>query len=149
MSEFFQRYVDELISDPAFRERHPHFHVRLIPIDELSHVVVDGLQGRDLRDYNKALEALLRGDAVSRVTVDIIEDAELVALSSGDPVLQAARDAGVTELYARLRYFARDVEGAWWTAEDRAGAGTTPTLDLLITEDEEVLISEDGIEFVA
>lgn len=148
MSEFFQRYVDELLDDEEFRARHPHFHVRLIPTAELAFVEVPTLTGKALREYNKTLAALLRGDRAGRLTVDIIEDADTLALASGDPILQAARDAGVDEVWARLRYDSREVAGAWWSGAGVPGATNTTTLELLLTEDGESIVSEDDIALV-
>jgi hypothetical protein len=148
MSEFFRRYVDELIADEEFRLRHPHFHVRLFPIDELAHIVVGALTGRDLRQYNKSLAALLRGDPVDRITVDVIASIDEPALAAGGPVLQAARDAGVSELWARIRYVSRTVDGVWWSGSG-LGPSNAPDLQLLTTEDENPITTEGGDEFVA
>lgn len=148
MSEFFSRYVDELLSDPDFRARHPHFHVRLFPVAELAHVIVEP-EGSALVQYSKALAALLRGDPVPRIKVDIADDVALPALVSGDPVLQAARDAGVDELWADIRYLSRDAEGVWWSANGPGASSQAPTLDFILNEDGEVILAEDGVELVS
>jgi hypothetical protein len=149
MSDFFRRYIDELLSDATFSARHPHFHVRLFPIDELAHITVGTLEGRDLRKYNKSLAALLRGDPVDRITVDIVSSVLEPVLSAGAPVLQAARDAGKTELWARVRYVSRTVERVWWNSPGVSGAGNIPELEVLITEDEDPILTEDGDELAA
>jgi len=149
MSEFFRRYVDNILGDEDFRARHPHFHIALLPIDELAHIDSVPLEGSDLRKYNKALAALLRGDSVERITVDIVSADAGLALAAGGPVLQAARDAGVGELWARVRYLSREVDSVWWTALGLPGAEVAPALQLLTTEGGDPLTAEDGDELVA
>lgn len=142
MSEFFRSYVDELISDPEFRARHPHFHVRMIPIDELSFVTVGELEGSALRLYNKTLDALLNGGHVERIIIELVDESSTPTLAAGEPILKAARDAGATELMATVRYYSRDVDPIWW---DRSHL---PTLDVITTDDDVPITTDDDIELM-
>jgi hypothetical protein len=149
MSDFFRRYVDELLADEAFRARHPHFHVRLFLVADLDHVEIGTLTGRDLREYNKALAALVAGNQIKRITVDLIEDETTATLSAGEPILLAARDAGETELWARVRYDSRAVVGAWWSGAGVPGATNAPGLQLILNEASEIITAEDDIELAS
>lgn len=142
MSEFYRRYVDDLINDPAFRDRHPHFHVRLIPIDELDFVNIGGLEGAALRQYTEALVALQRGGQVGRITIELSADSATPTLAAGEPILKAAREVGVSELMATVRYESRAVPSAWWDPS------LLPTLDALTTDDDMALTTDDDIELM-
>jgi hypothetical protein len=141
-SDFQRRYIDELISDPAFRARHPNFHVRLFPIDELAHVYVQELQGSALRLYNKTLAALLRGDQTERLIVELSDESGTPTLAAGEPILQAARDAGATEIMARVRYVSREVVPVWWRSSHE------PTLEVITTDDDDAILTDDDIELM-
>jgi hypothetical protein len=142
MSEFFRRYVEELIAEPEFRDRHPHFHVRLIPIDALDFVNVGELEDRALRQYNDALAAFESGGQVDRITIELSIESATPTLAAGDPILKAAREAGVSELMANVRYESKDVPSAWWDPSH------LPTLDAITTDDDVALVTDDDIELM-
>ncbi len=144
--DFFRRFISDISDDTAFTDRHPHFHVRLIPVAALESVEIDEFSGRDLRRYNKALAALLRGDQVDRIVVDVVSPGGGFELDDGAPILQAARDAGTEELRALIRYVSRPVERAWWGSPDVPAELTVATE--LLTEDEDPILTEDSQELV-
>ena len=142
MSETFSRYIDELIEDPVFRKRHPHFHVRLFPIADLDFVYVHSLEGSALRLYNKTYEQLLSGALPKQLTIELSDESATPTLAAGDPILQAARDAGFTEMMARVRYVSREIEPVWWRESN------APTLDAITTEDDVAITTDDDIELM-
>lgn len=142
MSDFFRRYIEEVLEDQEFIERHPHLHVRLVPVEALESVDIGELEGAELQEYDKASAAVLRGDPVPRLVVDVVDGG--VFLAEGAPVLQAARDEGIAELWARIRYESRDVDGVWWTQS----AQSELPLDSLLTEDGDELTTESDVALV-
>ncbi len=141
-ANYQRRYIDELIGDPVFRARHPGFHVRLFPISELAHVNINDLSDRDLRIYNKALASLLRGEQTTRIVVELSDESGTPTLAGGDPILLAARDAGVTELMATLRYTSREVVPVWWDSSNEE------TLEVITTDDDDAIRTDDDLELM-
>jgi hypothetical protein len=62
MSEFFRLFVAEILSSSAFRDRHPHFHRRWVPLEDLEHVTLPELTASELAEQAKYERAIAAGD---------------------------------------------------------------------------------------
>ena len=145
MFEFFHRYVAEILGDAAFRLRHPHFHRRVIDVELLDHIDIPTLSEADAAKQAKYAAAFAAGDRVPPFAVQILADSSTLVFDGPVSVLAAARAAGVVEHMARIAYDSTLVSDAFWNSRSAERA----TAQLLITEDGESLISENGVEYVA
>jgi hypothetical protein len=149
VSDFFERYVDPLIEDAAFRLRHPHFHRREIELTLLDHVELGTLEGADATKQAKYEAAFAAGSRVPPLEVQILADSATLIFDGPDAVLAAARAFGATLHMARIAYDSTLTSQAFWNGSSGLASAAAATAQVLITEDDVTLLTEDGLELVA
>ena len=126
MSHSFSRWTDDLIGDPAFRMRHPHFHRRRVPLALLDGISLAPLSGALLLEQQRMETRLFRGDPVPAILVDLSDaDTAITTLSPGKPIgarygsapiLAAARARNVSHVWIIVRYDSQCITDRWWVA---------------------------------
>ncbi len=122
-------YAAEILGDPAFRWRHPHMHVHVVPLELLASIVVivppdDPRFARDYNNAKRAFEGLYVPPHIKIprvVVVAVPPDSNILELRGGAATLQAARDVGKPFILCRILYNSQPVNDLWWSTrpEDR------------------------------
>jgi hypothetical protein len=141
MSEFFRLFVAEILSSSAFRDRHPHFHRRWVPLEDLEHVTLPELTASELAEQAKYEREIAAGDRLPAIKLELVEDSTTPAFLGPNALLAAVRDAELAEVWAHIRYDSAAAD-SFWTARQADRVIVDPRR--LLTEDGETFIAEDG-----